>query len=106
MTSDKLRELIVDFQADMVSVLDSKGADYTRQTDRLSNFKTAGSDIGVSPMQAWYVFTKKHFDAIATYCRTGKVSSETIKSRLLDLANYAVLGVALVEESGHAAGKG
>lgn len=76
----------------------AKGPEYTRGTDCLENFKRVGGALGVSPLVAWALFANKHFDAILSYVRTGKVHSEPIQGRFADLRNYLDLGLALVKE--------
>jgi hypothetical protein len=83
----------------MFEILDTKGPDYSNSDDRLANFKRLGSLLGIPPIQVWAVYAMKHMDAIMTYAKSGKVESEEITGRFLDLANYAVLGAALVQES-------
>ena len=75
-----------------------KGSDYSGMNDRHRNFKEAGSSAGVSPLVAWWIFFKKHLDAIATYVREGKVQSEPIQERFKDARNYLDLGAALVRD--------
>ncbi len=98
MTQHDLQKFIHDFQSDQRDLLDSKGADYSRDHDRLSNFKSAGAGIDLPPLAVWYIFAKKHLDAIAAYVRTGTAASEEIMGRFADLGNYAILGAALVKE--------
>lgn len=88
----------------MRKLLASKGADYTRDVDRLANFKNAGKRYEMSPMKALMVYVDKHMEAIATYTNTGKVNSEDILSRFIDVANYMVLGAALVVDAMNAEG--
>jgi len=87
------------FIARMIEILDTKGPDYSNSDDRLANFKRLAQLLGTTPLQIWAVYAMKHMDAIMTYAKSGKVASEEITGRFLDLANYAVLGAALVQEA-------
>ena len=82
-------------------IYNRKGADYTigqAEQDRLHNFRTAAEAAGITMMQAWYVYFYKHCAATAAYVKTGKVESEGIEGRLLDIINYAILGLKILEE--------
>lgn len=50
-------------------------------------------------MHVWAVYFNKHVTAVLTFARTGKVESEAIRGRFLDIATYAILGAALADES-------
>jgi hypothetical protein len=82
------------------NLLEVKGADYTRQNpDRLWNFKNTANSVGLTPMQVWAIYASKHWDALMTYVKTGKVESEAIRSRFDDLHNYLYLGEGLIQEA-------
>ena len=101
MTQKELSEFVERFFTDQKMIIVSKGTSYSGATneveDRLANFKRIASELGVSPLFVWFVYFKKHVDAVCTYVRCGQ-ESEPIRSRFLDLAGYALLGAALVEE--------
>lgn len=91
------------FFHDMVQIIGTKGNDYTQgEKDRLDNFKQQAAQLGLTPMKVWSVLFNKHVAAVMTYARTGKVASEPIHGRFLDIAVYAILGAALAEESENA----
>lgn len=86
------------FTARQKEILLKKGSDYATQ-DRLSNFKRAGSIINITPEQ-------NCLSLIATkVARLGVLLSnnvdpqnESIRDSILDLANYAILLDALIED--------
>ncbi len=87
-------------------IYDAKGNDYTRglgHRDRLDNFRRVATDLGISISKAWYVYAYKHWSAISKFCKSERVESEPIESRLYDLINYAILLLIHVKEE--AAGK-
>lgn len=86
------------FVVDMIDLLKVKGGDYSNEVDRLSNFKEQAKLLGVPARVIWAVYCHKHIDAVDRWVREGKLTSETIRSRFLDLANYALLGAALAED--------
>jgi hypothetical protein len=79
-------------------VVERKGRDYTKgSSDRLANFREAGDEAGITPLQAWVVFFNKHIAAIKNYIKTGGQSeSEPIMGRFVDAINYLRLGWLLV----------
>lgn len=79
----------------------SKGRDYAGgDDDALANFKDAAKQLGVTSAQVWAVYAHKHWSAIMTYCKEGKVDSEGIEGRIRDLTLYTLLLQGLVEEAG------
>jgi hypothetical protein len=87
------------FMEEQKQILKVKGADYSDvTTDRLSNFRAVGYLQCVAARMVWCVYMLKHVFAILTWVRTGKVHSEELRGRFLDLANYAILGAALATE--------
>lgn len=82
-----------------VAVLLAKGADYAGSIDRLANFKRGAALTGATPEQIAFIYLSKHYDAVATYVREGKLSSEPIEGRLVDCLNYILLLGALIHES-------
>lgn len=84
------------------AIMNAKQPDYTRhESDVLSNFKRAALATGLTPMQVWAVFTLKHIDAIMAFVKTSKIESESLQSRFDDVANYLLLGEALISEIQH-----
>src|SRR4051812_29053603 len=87
------------FLAEMKAVTEAKNADYSAgQEDAMANYYELSAASGVTPVQAWMCLYMKHVTALMRYAKTGSVSSETIHGRFIDMANYAVLGAALVKD--------
>lgn len=76
----------------------TKGRDYAGDGDTLGNFKRTADEIGLTPEQVWYVFAKKHWDAIIAYVRKGQVESEPIDGRIDDALTYLLLLKGLIVE--------
>lgn len=105
MTFDEFEILLDQMIEEERSMRISKGKEYAQnQNDRLANFKRIANELGLSPMQVWYVYFKKHIDAISSYIKNnGKIfSNEGIEGRILDARVYLSLLRALVEEEKHA----
>ncbi|MFX0084220.1 MAG: hypothetical protein ACFFAU_01000 [Candidatus Hodarchaeota archaeon] len=93
---DKLFKKMIDEE---VKVMCSKGPDYTRNSpDKLANFKRTANEIGITPEKVLYVLIKKHWAAIITYIKEGKLKGEPVESKILDVRNYLALLRALIEE--------
>jgi hypothetical protein len=84
----------------MLAVLADKGRSYSRgEEDVNSNFKRVAEAIGITPIQAAFVYLLKHMDAITHFVKSGEESSEGIESNLGDAANYLVIIGSLARES-------
>ena len=87
-------------------IFSSKGDDYTNDdSDRLANFKRNAKLTGMTSGQVWSIYFMKHIDAILTYIRTGKLSSEGLIGRINDARNYLVLLACLFQEAQDEASK-
>jgi len=90
---------VLAFTEEMRAVTAAKNADYSAGTDdAMRNYYELSQASGCTPFQAWMVLMMKHVTAIMRYSKDGKVSSESIHGRFVDLANYAILGDALVKD--------
>lgn len=77
----------------------TKGNDYAGEEDALLNFKESARRLGLTPEQVWAVYADKHWSAVMTYCRNGRVESEGIEGRLHDAILYCFLLLGLIRES-------
>lgn len=81
-------------------LLKNKNKDYSNNDDALSGFKLAAKEAGITTYQAWLVYARKHWGAIANFCKNGgQVESEPIRERLKDMINYCVLLEAIIEDN-------
>lgn len=93
------REILTDkFIEKMQKILKTKGRDYTIDDDPFKDLREIAQDLDISPMKVMWVFARKHLSAIKNYIKTGRVESEPIEERLIDLANYCALLYALINE--------
>lgn len=82
----------------MAEVMMSKGNDYAN-TDRLSNFKTAGAIVGVSPEINCLSLIATKVARLGVLLNSKEApNNESIRDSVLDLANYAVLLDMLLSE--------
>jgi hypothetical protein len=99
MTKSEYNDHVQAFLAEMRAVTDAKNVDYSAgQDDAMTNYYELASAAGVTPFQAWMCLMMKHVTAIMRYSKAGEVVSEPIHGRFIDLANYAMLGSALVKD--------
>lgn len=77
-----------------------KGQEYTQgDADVLANFKKGGLDLDLPAMKIWWVYYKKHQDAVLSFIKSGKeYSSESIEGRIDDMQVYLDLLRGLVAE--------
>ncbi len=97
MTKQQYADHVRAFTDEMLAVTAAKNVDYSAGSeDAMANYYELASASGVTPVQAWMVLMMKHVTAIMRYAKKGSVVSEPIRGRFIDLANYAMLGAALV----------
>ena len=88
-----------DLIAKSVDLLKAKNKDYSTDGDPLAGFKKIANDIGISPFQVWAIFASKHWNALTNFAKDGKVESEPIEGRIIDMINYSVLLHLLIIDS-------
>jgi len=84
--------------AKMRGVLISKGNDYAND-DKLSNFKTAGPNAGLTPEQNCLSLIATKVARLGTLFNSGKLpSNEAVSDSVMDLANYSILLHMIINE--------
>lgn len=80
-------------------IREMKNADYSRGNvvDNNAAFKEMAKEVGITPLQVWSVFAKKHFKAIDSFIKFGS-ESEPIEGRIIDAINYLVILHSLIKE--------
>jgi hypothetical protein len=102
MTHEEYAIHVQKFTSEMQRITAAKNKDYSAGTaDAMYDYYSTAERAGITPVQSWFVLMMKHVHAVERYVKTGDLSSETIDSRLLDLANYAMLGAALIKDLLH-----
>jgi len=76
----------------------SKGADYGSADDPFANLRAAES-FGIPNWQGVAIRMEDKMRRIRAFCRKGELANESIEDSFLDLANYAMLGLALYREA-------
>lgn len=101
LTFEAFDDLFEELIKECRNMRDTKGKEYANNNaDRLANFKRLASRNGATPLQVWHSFFGKHLDSIESYVKNERTfSTESIRSRFVDLITYAVLGYGLIVDS-------
>jgi hypothetical protein len=100
MKFERMQEIEEDLFEQIRSIRRTKGREYATDEDTLADFKEVAAEAGISPLQCWATYVKKHERAIDTFIREGEVKSEAIEGRILDVIVYHLLLLGLVEDLG------
>ncbi len=78
---------------------DTKGKEYANSENRFANFDRLAAQLDLTNIQVGWVYTTKHLDAIAQFCRTQQThSSEGPMGRIVDAIVYLTLIAGMIEE--------
>lgn len=83
------------------NIVEAKRPEYTEgNIDILNNFKSVAQELGIEPIQIWYVYFRKHVMSIGQFCADPKRKlSEPIDTRIADAINYLELLYGLLHET-------
>ena len=85
--------------AECRSTQGTKGKEYANGESRFGNFDRLAATLGMTREQIALVYLQKHLDSIASYIKTGQVSStEGIRGRYVDAITYLTLMAGMAEE--------
>lgn len=101
MSQDKFYDLTGTVFQKCLEVMQAKGADYTHDDNKLANFERQASSMGLPPLVILRVYLQKHIDAFDAYVKTGKVESEPLEMRIVDIVNYFILALGQAVASGY-----
>lgn len=87
------------------SILSSKSAEYSTNTDRLANFKSAAAYLGCEPETALLGMWTKHLISLKDFIQRLEHGDILIRDtqwneKILDTINYAILLRGLLKERG------
>jgi hypothetical protein len=90
------------YQAELLhKVMDmgaTKGKEYSNSENRFGNFDRLAVELDLTNIKVAWVYTKKHLDGIASFCRTQKELSEPIEGRIVDAIVYLTLIAGMIAE--------
>lgn len=103
MNTKDFNRLVESTIGDCKDIMIAKGGEYAHGDDRLDNFKRNAAQLGLTPLDVWAIYFRKHLDAITIYVQDQRLGrerprSESITGRFDDAINYLILGKALVIE--------
>lgn len=98
MTHKQQSKLLGEFYAEKKNILKLKGEDYANE-DVLSNFKTAGANIGISPELQCLSLIATKVARLGNLISGKKPNNESVSDSILDLSNYTDLLYCLVNEN-------
>lgn len=104
MNGSDFRQLLVSTHEQLLSLTNSKGAEYAHSEDQLANFKRLGAELGLHPTTVLKVYLQKHLDAITAYVRARQagdlpIESEPIDGRIDDAILYLILLKGLIHDT-------
>ena len=79
-------------------IFTSKNKDYATSADALAGFRNTAEKAGITPLQAWSVFSSKHIAAIDAYVSGHSEESEPIEGRIADVINYMCFLYAIIKD--------
>lgn len=99
------RAVLVDaFLMKALSLMRAKGAAYSGTEDVNTNFKNAGTALGMTKYQSWGNYAKKHIDCIFNAIKDNPEApvdnTESLEGRITDLLNYALILYTMLHEDG------
>lgn len=102
MTVQERQKIAKEIFEECLNLLEKKGKDYSSTEDSLANFKRNAERLGLTKYQIWAVYFAKHVDSVLNSIKYSpnnpQVESEPIKSRVIDIINYAIILYALYSE--------
>jgi len=100
MNTIEFDELCDKLALDRRAIVMAKRPEYTEgHVDVLNNFKVVAAELGITPIQVWYVYFRKHVASIAQFAKNPEMKlSEPIQERVKDAMNYLELLNALLHE--------
>jgi len=98
MDRNEFEDFVEGHYQDIMGLNKTKGHEYAGDEDALANFKEVAKEHGITPEQAWGVYTSKHWKAIQSFIREGQVHSEPIEGRIQDVILYCFLLLGLIED--------
>ena len=99
MQRQEFTETIVKSTIDKILELNkTKGEEYAGKSDVCKNFKRQADMLNIEPQLVWAVYANKHWDAIMSHVKNGKIFSEPIEERINDLILYLLLYKALIKD--------
>ena len=98
MTNQELLEMAKKLFQKCLDTLESKGRVYSGRVDAFRNFTGIADELGINRKTVWWVYFRKHIDAIGTYISCDYKDPEPIEGRIVDAINYLILLYGMIEQ--------
>lgn len=98
MKFERMQEIEEDLFEKIRDIRRTKGREYATDEDTLADFKEVAEEVGITPLQCWATYVKKHLRAVDSFVREESVKSESIEGRILDVIVYHLLLLGLIED--------
>jgi hypothetical protein len=98
MTNQELLEIAKELFQKCLDTLESKGRVYSGRVDAFRNFTSIADELGINRKIVWWVYFRKHIDAIRTYITCDYKDPEPIEGRIMDAINYLILLYGMIEQ--------
>jgi hypothetical protein len=106
MTKEKQKELFEKFTKRELEIMQSKSADYAKEEDVLSNFKTAGANVGITTQQQILSLIATKVARLGNLFKGKVPNNESIEDSIIDLSNYSFLLYCSIKEDDLHSNKG
>lgn len=99
MTLEQQQECFIQLVKKLEGILFRKGGDYSVESDRLSNFKYAGTICGLTAEQNCLSLIATKVARLGVLLRAGKApNNESVEDSVDDLINYGILLKMLLDD--------
>jgi len=98
MTNQELLKRAQELFQKCLDTLESKGKVYSGEVNAFRNFTDVARELGISRKMVWWVYFRKHIDAIWAYVTFDYKDPEPIEGRIMDAINYLILLYGMIEQ--------
>jgi len=103
MTNNRFTDLVHSILTEAAETLVAKGKDYAQvKDDRLINFKRRAIQLAKAPTEVLLNDMSKHFDSVCQAVQARPLNpsttTEPLRGRIIDIINYNILLLALLED--------
>jgi len=82
----------------VIEIFKTKGVDYSKEGDRLSEFKESSSKFAISSRKVLGVMMEKHYRSVCKWIRGETLRGEPVTEKLADMIGYSLLAYKMMRE--------
>ena len=98
MTNQELLEKAKGLFQQCLDLLEKKGKTYSGELNAFCNFERIADELGINRKKVWWIYFRKHFDAINNHIGGNYNDPEPIEGRIMDAINYLILLYGMIEQ--------